>query len=392
MTSPAWFRLMSIAALAGVWSCNSSSGTNGDGGAGGSGHGASGGSSSTGGAGGGAGNAGQGGSANGGTGGAQAGGGGGSGDAGNNGAGGTVTGSGGAGVTTCTPGKQETLITDCGYPFASSTPLTSVTFNESEVLRAIQASGGWPTATVQLFYNDEHALTLGIRQVVATTATGPMTTDFPMSMLTANPGTANDPQTGTNEIVGPHSGLDVSQRPMWPVLYITDISADPKDRSGDWQFGGRPHGPNQIFGSWKGAVRTVDATVTPNKITITPDKDPMKNNWNLGGGDPVPAGLRNEGFGAEVRWNVSLTPGHSYRLQVMVHDGDQNKAGGDSGEACVVFCAGGSAPPPGDAGVPPPPATCPMGTTACGAEGSPNAAACPTTTVCANGCCVPLIP
>jgi hypothetical protein len=29
-------------------------------------------------------------------------------------------------------------------------------------------------------------------------------------------------------------------------------------------------------------VRTVDARVMPNKITITPDPDPMKNMWNLG--------------------------------------------------------------------------------------------------------------
>jgi hypothetical protein len=58
------------------------------------------------------------------------------------------------------------------------------------------------------------------------------------------------------------------------------------------------------------------------------------------------AGLVNEGFGAEVRWEVGLSAGHSYRLQVIVHDGDENKMGGDSAEACVVFCAGG-VPGPG---------------------------------------------
>jgi len=30
-----------------------------------------------------------------------------------------------------------------------------------------------------------------------------------------------------------------------------------------------------------------------------------------------------------------LQPGHSYRLEFMIHDGDQNKTGGDSGENCV---------------------------------------------------------
>jgi len=38
------------------------------------------------------------------------------------------------------------------------------------------------------------------------------------------------------------------------------------------------------------------------------------------------------------RWNVSglgLSAGHAYRLEFMVHDGDQNKSGGDAGESCM---------------------------------------------------------
>ena len=55
-------------------------------------------------------------------------------------------------------------------------------------------------------------------------------------------------------------------------------------------------------------------------------------------------------FSTSSLWVVTTIPS----VQVIVHDGDQNKAGGDSGEACVIFCAGGSsggAPPP-DAGPP----------------------------------------
>jgi hypothetical protein len=51
---------------------------------------------------------------------------------------------------------------------------------------------------------------------------------------------------------------------------------------------------------------------------------------------PVPT-PQNEGYGAEIRWDISslnLIPGHSYRVYFMVHDGDQNKTGGDSGQAC----------------------------------------------------------
>jgi hypothetical protein len=299
---------------------------------------------------------------------------------------------GAGGIASCTPGVEQTLITDCGYPSVSSSPLSSVVFNESEVLRAIVPSGGAPSAVVRVFYNDEHALTLGVRQVVTKGMGGQMTTmDYPVSPLMSIPSSVMDPKTGTNELVGPQSGLDISLRPMWPALFITDITADPKNRAGDWQMGGRPIGPNAIHGTWKAAVRTVDTTTTPNKITITPDKDPMKNDWNLGGGDPVPPGLENEGYGTEVVWNVPLIPGHSYRLQTMVHDGDQNKAGGDSGEACVLFCAGGTGgTPPKDGGAPPPP-MCPAGTMPCGQDAI-DPASCPASTVCANGCCVPLIP
>ena len=54
----------------------------------------------------------------------------------------------------------------------------------------------------------------------------------------------------------------------------------------------------------------------------------------------MPAGLTLESYGAEVRWDVNtlgLISGHQYRLYFMVHDGDQNKTGGDVGQACGYF-------------------------------------------------------
>jgi hypothetical protein len=248
------------------------------------------------------------------------------------------------------------VITDCGYPYASSNPLTSIVFNENEVLRAIVPSGGAPVASVQLFYNDEHALTLGVREVVVDSTT----TDYPVTALTSIPQVEHLPQTGTNNLSGDQSGLDPSGRPMWPVLYVTDISANASDTSGDWQMGGTPWNPNALFGVWKGAVRCVGATASnvcvakpdpgagmggASGASIVPDADPTKNNWTLGiGSDPIPTGLKNEGFAAEVRWDLVLVPGHSYRIQIMVHDGDQNKSGGDVGEACVDFCAAQACP------------------------------------------------
>jgi len=218
------------------------------------------------------------------------------------------------------------------------------------------------------------------------TAAGSTMTDYPVSALPTDPGMVTDPQTGTNELTGDNSGLDPSLRPIWPALFITDLTTDPTGHAGDWQQGGRPLGPKVVFGSWKAAIRTVDKTVTPNTVKITPDADPKKNNWNLAGGDPAPAGLTDQGFGAEARWEVPLAAGHSYRLQVMVHDGDQNKSGGDSGEACAVFCAGGSGGAGGAGGSYVPP-TCPSGVMACGL-GAIDPASCPANTVCANGCCL----
>jgi hypothetical protein len=324
-----------------------------------------------------------------------------------------------SGVFSCKAGVEQLVITDCGYPYVSSNPLTSVVFNESEVLEAIQPVGTWPSGVVRVFYSDEHALTLGVRSVVVNSSSGSTTTDYSVAPLTSDPGSATNPATGTNLLSGDQSGLDPSLRPMWPSMFITDITSDASSKAGDWQQGGRPLSPNVVYGSWKAAVRTVDKTQSPATVTITPDADPAKNNWNLAGGDTPPSGLSNQGFGAEAVWNVALIPAHSYRIQVIVHDGDQNKAGGDSGEACVLYCAGGTCPVEGctstgyagtcgsegctstgyagtcgsegctstgyagSSGGP----SCPENSQVCGPGGiAPSA--CPASTVCANGCCI----
>jgi len=227
------------------------------------------------------------------------------------------------------------------YPYASSNPLTSIAFNESTVLRAanLDAVNGF----FQLWYNDEHALALGVRQVIVKTSTGTTTTNYSITPLTSNPGSATNPQLGTTDASGDQAGTDLSGRPMSPMLYITDTTNDVNSRVGDWQWGGVGYAPSDVFGTWKGVVRTVDKTT--GTVSVTCDADPVKNNWNLGAGsDAAPAGLANEGYGAEVRWNLNdlyaqgiLQAGHNYRFYVMVHDGDQNKSGGDSGQAAFNY-------------------------------------------------------
>jgi len=244
------------------------------------------------------------------------------------------------------------------YPFQSADPRTNVVFNEPEILRAFSPTGhvtATPGLTIKAWYNDGKALLLGIRRVVVKTRSGTTTTDYDVSPLPHVPAGVTHPKVGTTALDGDQAGTDVSScsgspdlcdRPIFPALFITDITNDPTSTAGDWQRGGTPIPPHAVFGTWKAAVRTVDKTKSPAVITITPDADPANNDWNLDGGDPAPAGLENDGHGAEVRWSIdeliasdAMVPGHTYRLQFMVHDGDQNKPGGDVGQGCVNVLA-----------------------------------------------------
>jgi hypothetical protein len=229
------------------------------------------------------------------------------------------------------------------YPYVSSNPLTSVAFNESTVVKA--ANLDLVNGTFEVWYSDEHALALGVRQVNVKTASGTTTTNYDLTALTANPGVATNAAVGTTATTGDQAGTDLSGRLVAPSLYITDTTNDPKSQSGDWQFGGTALPPGAVFGTWKGAVRTVDYTTGTPTVTVTCDVDPVKNLWNLGAGsDAPPAGTANEGYGAEVRWSLAdlqnqgvLIPGHTYRFYVIVHDGDQNKSGGDCGQASFNY-------------------------------------------------------
>jgi hypothetical protein len=230
------------------------------------------------------------------------------------------------------------------YPYASSNPLTSIAFNESTVLKAatLDTTNGY----FDVWYSDEHALALGVGSVVVKSAAGvSTTTNYPIASMASNPGYAVNPALGTTATSGDQAGTDVSGRPMAPSLFITDTTIDHSANSGDWQWGGSAYAPNAVFGAWKSFTRTVDYTTVTPTVTVAGAIDPVKNNWNLGpGSDAPPAGVASEGYGAEVRWNLNdlykqgvLVAGHTYRFYVMVHDGDQNKVGGDAGQAAYNY-------------------------------------------------------
>ncbi len=233
-----------------------------------------------------------------------------------------------------------------GYPDNSNLPRSAVPFNESEVLQAaeLDTSAGANNAVIKAWYGDERALTLGVRRVIVKSASGTTTTDYPITPTPSSPTCVSNPLVGSTVASGDQAPNDVAAgggRPLFPALFVTDLTVNGMDsRVGDWQQGGTPIPPSRVCGTWKGAVRTVDNTKSPAVITVTPDADPAKNNLNLGGGSLPKGGLKDEGFSAEIFWNISelgLIPGHMYRYQFMVHDGDQNKTGGDAGQS--VFCS-----------------------------------------------------
>jgi hypothetical protein len=257
------------------------------------------------------------------------------------------------GAPSCTPGITIPPATgtndNCGYPAAS--------FVESTTIVGINAVGGGSSpAIIQVFYNDEHALTLGCA-----------TSSNPVTPLAPDPAAVHYPQTGDPACT------DAVGRPLRPVVFITDLSIVASCKAGDMQMGGPAYDPVAIFGSWKSATEDANHVGTPATA------DPAANKWNLTSmADPVPASVMaagKENYGTELRFEVGLISGHSYRIQVVAHDGDQNK-GGDSGEFCATFCAGTGT-------------LCDPGVPEC--VENPDGATCPTNTTCVQGCCLPVV-
>jgi hypothetical protein len=239
---------------------------------------------------------------------------------------------------------------DLGYPLASDQPRTSVKFNGNALLRAISPDVAQPGDTIKLWYNDEDPLLLGARRVIVKSSGGTATADYPVTAMGRNPDSALAPQCGATALSGDLAGLDAQDRPLFPALFITDITADPSSRAGDWQFGGAPIPPHAVFGAWKAGVRTLDKTKATPKVTLSLDANPAKNHWNLAEGDPAPLGLVNLGYGAELRWNVDdlgLVLGRVYRLQFMVHDGKADAKKAEVGQVCATMAFGVATPPCG---------------------------------------------
>jgi uncharacterized repeat protein (TIGR01451 family) len=146
------------------------------------------------------------------------------------------------------------------------------------------------------------------------------------------------------------SGTDLTGRGVAPQIYLTDITSNPNANGGDYEQGGTaanagpPPFADALYGSWSPT-----------------NTDPVnENHWDLGPKADSPPAIDafgtpttsfDQGYGAEVVWNIAglkawdpggyaaLQRGHTYRVQSIAHDTDQNQTtgGGDVGEVCTTF-------------------------------------------------------
>ncbi len=183
------------------------------------------------------------------------------------------------------------------------------------------------SSSLRAFYTNKNALVLGSGAV---TQMG----SHPASQV-ANPS------------IGNAGAKDSDNLPLYPAIFITDITNLPQNISGDSQGGGQANKPGALYGTWK-------ANGTADPEANGQERGPGASTWPPANG---PQGIHGEDFTTEIVWTtasiqardpstgqfVSLQPGHKYRIQIVLHDGASPS---DVGQACMQFNMPGDAPPP----------------------------------------------
>lgn len=257
-------------------------------------------------------------------------------------------------AVTLTPTPTRAAVTggtfgQCEYD-GNGPGLEGVRFDEPEILidyepKAPSVAG--PTDAIRLWAGDENSIIMGIATVKTLTGTIP----YPITASGPNPITVLNPQTGAP--YDPH-GKDSAGRPMFPALFLTDITLNPASRVGDWQQGGTPIPPHVASGMWIYADKDGTSITSRPKPLIPNVVDTI---WNVaaGGTAPGPGSIpgkfksykKETYYGTEIRWNVAqliadgklcpgmaICTGKTYRAQFMVHDGDHES---DAAQGCVTI-------------------------------------------------------
>lgn len=267
------------------------------------------------------------------------------------------------------PRPASPALVECGPSGDGSNPY-DLPNDENDILVAYSPappSVAGPGSRLILWYRDEHAMALGTSRVEVPDPVTPQMT-FPIVPYPGGVFGTIDSTLGTPMLIGaPYhytnasgvrdsrfDSVDISGRPIFPALFITDITTDPNNRSGDWENGGTPVPPHSVYGQWKVLYKKVasdgsygydqDDTLSSGSGNPPNNYDENSNTAQLGpGSDPIP-GITVQGHGShlgEAAWQVDrlvaeglMLSGHTYRVQFMAHDGDQSKNGGDTAEAC----------------------------------------------------------
>ena len=189
---------------------------------------------------------------------------------------------------------------------------------EPNILFAMNPAPGTPVGaedTLTLFYNDEWPLTLGYGNI--------------------SPNNSESHISGNQIIVGDETKKDSNGFPFFPALFLTDITTNPNDKSGDAENGGIPHKPTEIWGKWISAGSD-PTNIEPNNSILPSGAPKFPEVGNIKYADGARRG-REEANGAAIMWsvqNLGLTPGHTYRAEFIIHDGDRE---GDIGQGCTTI-------------------------------------------------------
>jgi hypothetical protein len=128
---------------------------------------------------------------------------------------------------------------------------------------------------------------------------------------------------------------DPNGYPFSAAVFITDISANSADVSGDAKNGGLAQFPSDVFGAWQTEAAVKSDVPNGQYLGIDADYWPPAN--GPGGG------ARKSVWTAELIWKTSalktktgasLTIGNTYRMQIIVHSGPKND---QIGMACATF-------------------------------------------------------
>ena len=149
-------------------------------------------------------------------------------------------------------------------------------------------------------------------------------------------GTTAQTQKPVQHMINPPANpgtKDPNGYPISAAVFITDISANPADVSGDAKNGGVAQFPSDVYGAWQ--TEAAVKTDVPNGQFLDADLWPPAN--GPGGG------ARQSTWTAELIWKTSalktntgaaLAAGKSYRMQIIVHSGTKNEK---IGMACATF-------------------------------------------------------